>query len=219
MADPIVIVGATGLIGSLLVRQLRDDNGFDDVHVIVREKRDINYDGVTVHVAPSVKWSEIIAEIQPHAIVSCLGSTMKKAGSKNAFAAVDRDLVSALAKAAKNAGAKHMIAVSSTMANSYASSYYLKIKGQAEDKMRAQRFDRLDLIRPGLLRGERTNDQRAGESFAIAVSPLMDKLLHGSFRRYRSIDASAVAKAMVVLLNEQKPGQFIHENDEIWDLN
>lgn len=219
MADPIVIVGATGLIGSLLVRQLHDDKGIDDVHAIVREKRDTDYGRVTVHVAPPVKWPEIIAELQPRAIVSCLGSTMKKAGSKNAFAAVDRDLVSAVAKAAKEAGARQMIAVSSTMANSYASSFYLKIKGQAEDKMRAQRFDRLDLIRPGLLRGERNNDQRAGESFAIAVSPLMDKLLHGAFRRYRSIDASAVAKAITALLEEQETGQFVHENDDIWALN
>lgn len=217
MADRIVIVGATGLIGGLLVQQLRD-SGVGDVHVIIREERDASYDGMTAHVAPPVTWHEIIAEIQPRAIVSCLGSTMKKAGSKDAFAAVDRDLVGALAKAAKEAGAKHMIAVSSTMANAYASSFYLRIKGQAEDRMRAQRFDRLDLIRPGLLRGERTNDQRSGESFAIAMSPLMDKLLHGSFRRYRSIDASAVAKAITVLLREQETGQFVHENDEIWAL-
>ena len=84
--------------------------------------------------------------------------------------------------------------------------------------MRAQKFDRLNIIRPGLLRGERTNESRIGESLAIAASPIMDLLLHGKFRRYRSILASDVADAIVALMAESAAGQFVHENDAIWEL-
>ena len=163
-------------------------------------------------------WPATIAEIQPKIVFSCLGTTMKKAKSREAFAAVDRDLVAAVAKAAKAAGTRHFLAVSSTMADSSASNFYLKTKGEAEDALRAQDFERLDIIRPGLLRGERSNDHRLGESLAIAASPVLDMMLHGKLRRYRSILASDVAEAMIRLMGEQDPGSFIHENDDIWDM-
>ena len=143
---------------------------------------------------------------------------MKKAGSKAEFAAVDRDLVGAVAAAAKAAGAQQFISISSAMADSSASSFYLKTKGEAEDLLRAQKFDRLDIIRPGLLRGERTNENRLGESLAIAASPVMDMLLHGKFRRYRSILASDVAAAIELLMAEDEPGTYVHENDAVWEM-
>ena len=104
------------------------------------------------------------------------------------------------------------------MADSSAASFYLKTKGEAEDLLRAQNFDRLDIIRPGLLRGERTNDNRMGERLAIAASPVLDMLLHGKFRRYRSILAGDVAGAIVALIGESVPGVYTHENDAIWAM-
>ncbi|GAB5480797.1 MAG: hypothetical protein Pars92KO_05540 [Parasphingorhabdus sp.] len=216
MAEPVLIVGATGLIGNLLVRKLIADGRDDGLHLLVRKPLDSDYGAATIHVASTEQWSDIIADAKAVRTVSCLGSTMKKAGSKEAFAAVDRDLVGAVAKAAKAAGVRQFIAVSSTMANAQASQFYLKVKGQAEELMRAQQFDRLDIIRPGLLRGERTDDARLGESLAIIASPLMDRLLHGSLRRYRSIDGREVASAIAALLTEDAAGDNIYENDEIW---
>ena len=84
--------------------------------------------------------------------------------------------------------------------------------------MREQQFDRLDIIRPGLLRGHRTNDFRLGERIAITASPVMDMLLHGKLRRYRSIHAEDVATAMFNLIDKSDPGSFVHENDQILDL-
>jgi len=173
---------------------------------------------VKIHVQLQENWPATIAKIRPDIVISCLGSTMKKAGSKAEFAAVDRDLVGAVAAAAKAAGAKQFIAISSTMADSNASSFYLKTKGEAEDLMRAEKFDRLDIIRPGLLRGERAGDNRLGESLAIAASPVMDMLLHGKLRRFRSILASDVAAAIVKLTAEKSPGEHIHENDDVWAM-
>lgn len=213
-----MVVGATGLIGNLLVRKLVADGRDNELHLLIRKPVEENYGAATVHVAPNEQWPEVTASIKAQQAVSCLGSTMKKAGSKQAFAAIDRDLVGAVGKAAKAAGARQFIAVSSTMANAEASGFYLKVKGQAEQLLREESFDRLDIIRPGLLRGERSNDPRLGESLAIIASPLMDRLLHGSLRRYRSIDAREVASAIAVLLEKEQAGVHIHENDAIWKL-
>ena len=218
MADKILILGATGLIGGLLTRKLVEQGVGNKLHLLLRRPYREDVSNAKVHVQLQENWPATIAKIKPAIVISCLGSTMKKAGSKEEFAAVDRDLVGAVAVAAKAAGAKQFIAVSSAMADSSASSFYLKIKGEAEDLMRAQQFDRLDIIRPGLLRGERTTETRVGESLAIAASPIMDLMLHGKFRRYRSILASDVADAIVALMAESAPGAFVHENDAIWGM-
>ncbi len=218
MPEKILIVGATGLTGGLLARQLLAEGAGSDLHLLLRNKPGQDYGDAQIHVADPASWPEEISTAQPDIVISCLGSTMKKAGSKAAFAAIDRDLVGAVAQASKKAGARQMIAVSSTMADSSASSFYLRIKGEAEDLMRAQKFERLDIVRPGLLRGERTGDARLGEGLAILASPVMDRLLHGSLRRYRSIAARDVAAAMRTLMTKGDVGTFIHENDQIWKL-
>ncbi|MEH6789074.1 NAD(P)H-binding protein [Parasphingorhabdus sp.] len=218
MSDTILLVGATGLIGGLLTRKLLEQGRDSQLHLLVRRPYREDVGKAKIHVQLQENWPVTIAGIRPDIVISCLGSTMKKAGSKEEFAAVDRDLVGAVATAARAAGTRHCIAISSTMADSSASSFYLKTKGEAEDLLRAQKFERLDIIRPGLLRGERTNDNRLGESLAIAASPLLDLLLHGKLRRYRSILASDVAAAITVLMAQSAPGTFVHENDAIWAM-
>ncbi len=218
MADRILIVGGTGLIGGLLTRKLLEQGADKQMHLLFRRPYREDVGKARVHVQLQENWPGAVAKIKPKIVFSCLGTTIKKAGSQDAFAAVDRDLVASVAEAAKAAGTRHFLAVSSTMADSSASNFYLKTKGEAEDALQAQEFERLDIIRPGLLRGERTNDFRLGESLAIAASPVLDLLLHGKMRRYRSILASDVAEAMLRLMGQQEPGSFIHENDDIWKL-
>ena len=219
MTDKILIVGATGLIGGLLTHKLVEQGRDKGLHLLLRRPYREDVGKAKIHVQLQENWPATINKIKPDIVISCLGSTMKKSGTKEDFAAVDRDLVGAVAAAAKAAGAKQCISISSTMADSSASSFYLKTKGEAEDLLRAQSFDRLDIIRPGLLRGERTNENRLAESLAIAASPVMDLLLHGKFRRYRSILASDVADAIVALMAEKEPGEFIHHNDSVWRMS
>lgn len=218
MAEKILIVGGTGLIGDLLTKELVKRNNGVGLHLLFRRPYREDVGAAKTHVQLQENWPVTIKKIKPKIVISCLGTTIKKAGSQEAFAAVDRDLVASVAKAAKKAGARHFMSVSSTMADSSASSFYLKTKGEAEDALREQEFDRLDIIRPGLLRGDRTNDFRVGERFAIAASPVMDVLLHGKFRRFRSIHSENVATAMANLVGADQAGQFVHENDQVMDL-
>lgn len=146
----IVIAGATGLIGKQLVVALAGQEGVE-THILVRRKPERAPTGVIVHEAASPDWPKLVAAIRPDVAISCLGTTMRVAGSKAAFRAVDLDLVTDFGNAAKGAGARHMIAVSSVGASAKASNFYLQTKGEAEAAMTRMGFDRVDFLRPGLL--------------------------------------------------------------------
>jgi uncharacterized protein YbjT (DUF2867 family) len=169
-------------------------------------------------IADSGQWSEKIAAIRPAIVLNALGTTIRQAGSQAAFRAVDHDLVLAVARAAKEAGARHFISVSSVGAAAKAANFYLRTKGEAEAALRALAFERLDLLRPGLLLGERQGPFRAGEALAMLAAPLTDVLLHGGLRRYRSIAAASVARAMAALAAMGGSGTHVHEHDAIVQL-
>ncbi|RYD43177.1 MAG: NAD-dependent epimerase/dehydratase family protein [Sphingomonadales bacterium] len=206
-----LIVGATGLIGRAVIERF----GSTPVAVLARRK----VEKLTPHhaelIAPIERWADIIAAEKPAALICCLGTTIRQAGSQAAFRAVDHDLVLAVAEAAKRAGASQMIAVSSVGAAAKSGNFYLRTKGETEDCLRALGVDRLDLILPGLLRGDRPGPQRLGEGLATIAAPLADALLHGSFRRYRSISGDTVATAIVALAGQGGSGVHSHENDDI----
>ncbi|KQZ72868.1 NAD-dependent dehydratase [Sphingopyxis sp. Root214] len=206
-----LIVGATGLIGRAVIEH------FGSRPVTVLARREV--EGLAAQhkqlVAPPERWADILAAEKPAVLISCLGTTIRQAGSQAAFRAVDHDLVLAAARGARAGGTPHMISVSSVGAAAKSGNFYLRTKGETEDDLRALGFDRLDLIRPGLLRGARPGPQRLGEGIATIAAPLTDALLHGSFRRYRSISGNSVAAAIVALAGHGGSGVHIHENDAI----
>jgi uncharacterized protein YbjT (DUF2867 family) len=210
----ILVAGATGLIGKQVVAELAGVEGVE-THILVRRAPEKAPLGVKVHALNPAEWASAIAAAKPDVAISCLGTTMRTAGSKEAFRAVDFDLVVAVAKAARTAGARQMIAVSSVGASSKGSNFYLKTKGEAEDAMAALDFERLDLLRPGLLTGGERPEARPGESIGILLSPLTDLLMIGGLSRYRSIPSAKVAQAAVTLALGGGHGKHIHENDAI----
>jgi uncharacterized protein YbjT (DUF2867 family) len=206
-----LIVGATGLIGRAVTE------AFGNRRLTVVTRRPV--EGLAPHhaerVAPPDNWPDIIASEKPAVLICCLGTTIRQAGSQAAFRAVDHDLILAAARGARQGGTAHMIVVSSVGASAKAGNFYLRTKGETEDGLRALGFDRLDLIRPGLLTGDRPGPPRLGEGLATIAAPLADALLHGSFRRYRSIPGATVAAAIVKLAGQGGSGVHIHENDAI----
>jgi uncharacterized protein YbjT (DUF2867 family) len=216
MMAKVILAGATGLVGRGLANLLSGST--HEVHVIGRRKVDGLPDTTLQHISPTSAWPDLIALIKADVAISCLGTTMKQAGSKGAFAAVDLDLVLEFARAAKQGGAEQMISASSTMAAPDSNSFYLKTKGQAEQGIVDMKFRRVDFMRPGLLRGNRDGSIRPGEMMGMLISPLTDMLLMGGLRKYRSISAENVARAMANLVDAQDHGRFIHENDAILSL-
>ncbi|MDZ3832631.1 MAG: NAD(P)H-binding protein [Sphingopyxis sp.] len=210
MSDAL-LVGATGLVGSMVAAQYPAEK----LAILARRSPVVGVAGPGWRVAPVDQWCAVVAQERPQVLISCLGTTIRAAGSQAAFRAVDHDLVLAVAGAARRAGARRMIAVSSVGASSASRNFYLRTKGEVEDALRALDFDCLDLLRPGLLTGDRQGPLRIGERLAAIAAPFTDAALHGGLRRYRSIPAQTVAAAIVALSSERGPGVYIHENDDI----
>jgi uncharacterized protein YbjT (DUF2867 family) len=213
----IIIAGATGLVGNLVAHKLALTDV--DLHLLTRRKLDAPIDSAKQHIGATDTWAGIIKDIRPDIAISCLGTTMRLAGSKSAFAAIDHDLVLNFANAAFTAGARRMISVSSVGASPTSSNFYLATKGKADRALEQVGFDRLDIIRPGLLRGERGGERRVGEQLGIMLSPLADLIMQGGLRRYRSISASDVAQAISALTLVKQLGFHTHENEAIIKLS
>jgi len=209
----VVIAGASGLIGQKAADLLTASGA--EVHALLRKPHEDGLSEIIHHVGQSDEWPEMIASLSPDVAISCLGTTMRIAGSQAAFRAVDHDLVLAFATAARAAGAKRMIAVSSVGASTKSGSFYLRTKGEVEEALSDLGFERLDIIRPGLLTGGVRSDSRSGESLGILFAPLTDMLMLGGFSRYRSTSSAKVAKAIAKLSECRGQGRFIHENDSI----
>lgn len=211
----IALVGASGLIGSALIRLAV---GRRDIRLIAIARREIALPRgarMEVLVADPANWGDAIAAANADVLVCALGTTWNKSGKdEEAFRAVDQHLVLACAQAAKDAGIRQVIAISSVGANAAAKNFYLRVKGEVEQALGKMRLTRLDVIRPGLLRGAR-RELRPAERIAMLLSPLIDLFLQGNFTRYRSIRDDVVARAIIGLTKEKAAGRFVFEHDAI----
>ena len=209
------MVGATGLVGMSLIRLAV---GRSDIRIVGIARREAALPPgarMELLVADPENWGDAIAAANADVLVCALGTTWRKAGKDEAaFRAVDETLVLACAKAAKAAGLRQMIVISSVGAEPFSKNFYLRVKGEVEQKLGKVGLPRLDLVRPGLLRGPREELRRA-EKLGMMASPLADLFLHGTYRKYRSIRADLVARAIVGLTREKMAGRFVFEHDAI----
>lgn len=206
MQDPggALLAGATGLVGGQVQESLRR-LGVTPVHALARSPRD-DGDGLHWH-----DWVWLEVEPLPACAMAfcCLGTTHAQAGSKAAFAAVDRDLVLYFAERARVAGATRFGLVSSVGADAGARSHYLRIKGEAEAGVSAMGFEALHIIRPSLLLGERA-DSRPAEDLAQKLAPAAGALMAGPMRRYRPVRADEVARQLVQAVVMGEAGRHVH---------
>mgnify|MGYP001767370439 CR=1 FL=1 len=211
----IALVGATGLIGMSLIRLAVHR---PDIRIIAISRREVPLPPgarMEVLVADTAGWADAIAAANADVLACALGTTWKKSGKDEAaFRAVDLDLVLACGQAAKAAGLRQMIAVSSVWADPLSKNRYLRTKGDAEQGLGRLGIPRLDILRPGLLRGPR-EELRVGEKIGMLVSPLADLLMQGRYSKYRSIRADTMAEAIVGLTREKMAGRFVFEHDAI----
>lgn len=210
----IALVGATGLVGRKVIEL---SSAGDDTRIVGIARREAPLPPgarMEMFVAEPDKWSEVLEAVRPRALICALGTTMKKAGGDEAaFRAVDFDLVLATAQAAHRAGVPNMVLVSAAGADARSKSFYMRVKGEAEDAVSRVGFKRLDILAPGLLRGERVDDLRFAERAAIVAAPLIDPLLSGKWERFCSIDAALVAEAALGLALRRAGGRFTHDNE------
>jgi len=213
----VLLVGATGLIGRKVIARGRRIDGLALLALARRELQLPRGARMELMLADSDNWPQAIATIAPDAVICALGTTIARSG-KQGQQAVDRDLVIDVGRAARQAGADQFVLVSSVGADPHAKAFYLQLKGEAEQGLRKLKFARLDILRPGLLRGKRYGDIRPAEKIGQWLAPVLDIVLHGSKRRFRSIRAEDVAAAALQAARTQARGTFVHEFDGLMRL-
>lgn len=212
----LLLAGATGLVGGLALRLLLDRPEREKWHIHAPTRRALGLSHPRLHpveIDPGSAAGQaqiervLVAQgVRLDCFVCAIGSTLKVAGSQTAFAAIDRDLVLALAGIARRHGARQAIVVSSVGAAPASPNFYLRVKGEMEAGIEKLGFERVDLLQPGLVLGERTGASRPGERIAQVLNPLLNPLLLGSLRRYRAIRAESVAAAVVALAGRAGSG-------------
>ena len=207
-----MVVGSTGLIGRSLVHQLIE--GGEPVKALTREDQatsnsileyiKVNFDALELD-------SESFSDIKD--IYICLGTTIKKAGSKEAFQKVDIQYCIDVAREAEKNGVRNLSIITSVGSDSRSSNFYLKTKGLIEEQISGLDFDSISIHRPGLLIGSR-KEARAGESIGQILYPfLVNPFLIGSLTKYRSIESEVLAKAMIRLSGFKKGVNFYYFDD------
>lgn len=215
-AHPIrlLLVGSTGMVGRAIMERLAGDPEFDMIALARREVKLPS--GTQMRLADTSLWPEVIDHVRPEVIVCALGTTWRKAGrDEEAFRAVDEQLVLSVARAAKDAGTEHFVFISSIGADPLGKTLYLRVKGEVERALGKVGFKRLDILRPGLLRGVRRGDLRFLESLGIVLSPVLDLLMYGRRKKFRSIGVERLIDAIVGLSREKAGGRFIHEHESL----
>lgn len=210
MSRHVVLAGATGLVGGHLLRMLLDDASVADVVALTRQPLAIPHPKLVPAVVDFTHLADFALPRVDDCFL-CLGTTIRKAGSQEAFRWVDFVLPLALAQMALAAGATRCFVVSAMGADAQSRVFYNRIKGELEDALDALPFNTVVAFRPSLLAGERA-EYRAGERAALAVLRPLSALLPA---RMRPVDASAVARAMMAAARQDQPGRFIVESDAI----
>ena len=206
----VALIGATGLIGRSLAPLLAAAHD-----LILIGRRPARVAGADERIGAMSEWPALLAGATIEVAISTLGTTWKQAGTWEAFRAVDVGAVLGFARAARAAGAGQFINVSTVGAAAGNRHHYLALKGEVERDLDAIGFDRLDVIRPGLLVGDRGGDRRIGERIAIAFSPVANLVLRGPLDRYAAIHASQVATAMAALVGARDDGRHTHFNRDL----
>ena len=216
MKKTAIIFGATGLVGSHLLNQLLEDPLYSKIISISRKDTGIQNPKLDNFTGDLANREFLKNHIKGDVIFCCLGTTIRKAGSKEAFIHVDLHLPALIAEIGKMNMVPVMSVVSSIGANTGSSNFYLRTKGQMEKQIFGFNYEKTIILRPAILLGKR-NEFRFGEAFAKPILHIASFFMYGAWEKYKPIKALTVAKAMTILA-DQSNGNRILESDEIKKL-
>ncbi|MCW3167370.1 NAD(P)H-binding protein [Chryseobacterium sp. 09-1422] len=188
-----LVIGATGATGKDLVKQLLNDKDFEQVDVFVRKPLNIENEKLKTHVVDFEKPEDWKDSVKGDVAFSCLGTTLKDAGSKEAQRKVDYEYQFQFAKAAKENNVEDYILVSAYGANPQSKIFYSKMKGELEDAVRKLHFNKITIFKPGML--ERKDSERSGEVLGSRIIKFANKL--GLLESQKPLPTDVLAKAMI----------------------
>jgi uncharacterized protein YbjT (DUF2867 family) len=212
-----VVLGASGLVGGFCLRALVDDPDYSRLVTFGRRE---------LPAFTRAKVAQRVADLENltpddfrgvQDVFCALGTTIRKAGSQAAFRHVDLELPLRSAKAALQAGAEQFVVVSSVGADAASKNFYLRTKGEMERELARLPFKAIHILRPSLLIGKRA-EFRLGEVIAMALAPALDLVTLGALRKYHSVRAETVGRAMVTAAKQGMSGSSVDEYDGIISL-
>ena len=214
-----VVIGATGLIGNSLVKQLLNDSSFSKITILVRTWDDFSHPKLEVIPVNFNNLDELRRKLPiGKTIFCCIGTTQKKVkGDKDAYRKIDFDIPVNLAQLGIEKGYRQYVLVSAVGANRRSSNFYLRLKGQVEEAICELPFEAITIFRPSVLIGNR-NEKRIGERIGIALVKTFSFLLIGKRSIYKAIQADEVARAMLLSATINKKGITINHYDEIMTM-
>lgn len=212
-----LILGATGLIGRELAKLLSQTDYYQKIYVLVRRETGLSSDKLEEIIANFDDLQESLNSIQADDVYNCLGTTMKKAGSKEEFHKVDFGYPIEIARIMKKKGSGTFLNVSALGAKKDSLIFYNRVKGELEAALQDTGFSSLVIFRPSLLLGER-NEKRIGEDIAKRTYKILDKIFIGPLKKYSGIKGRTVAHAMFEMAKRKQQGLTILESDEIKEV-
>lgn len=213
-----LIAGASGLVGSQLLAQLLAAPEYDRVVAVVRRPLPVEHPKLQQEIVDFTALEKNGTDLRCDDAFCCLGTTIRDAGSREAFRAVDHTAVLAFAWAARRNGARRFFVVSALGADPDSRVFYSRVKGETDEALQVLGFQTLGIFRPSLLLGPRPRF-RLGERMMAALLWLAEPMLFGRLRKYRAIRAGVVARAMLRSSYGEGPrGLLIYPSDEIQDL-
>jgi uncharacterized protein YbjT (DUF2867 family) len=201
----VLLAGASGLTGGYALEALLAAPDVSRVVGVSRRPLGREHPRLANRIVPFERLEAQLQGTSCDAALCCLGTTLRKAGSQQAFRAVDVDCVLAFARAARAGGARRFVVVSSVGAQRAARNFYLRTKAEMEAGVEALGFESLDILQPSLLLSWRS-EMRPLELLATACMPLLNPLLRGNYLPYRAIAARTVGAAMVGALRSGRRG-------------
>ena len=214
MGRTALVAGASGLVGGHVLRCLLEDPEYERVTVLARRDLPIAHKKLEQRVLAFDRLAQMADFPRVHDVFCCLGTTIKRAGSQEAFRKVDHALVVELARVAVRHRASQFLLVTALGADPRSRLFYNRVKGEVEEAVRRFAFDAIHIFRPSLLLGKRT-ESRPAERMAVMVAPLIAWAFVGPLARYRPIKAERMARAMVLTAREATRGVHVHESNEI----
>lgn len=209
-----LIAGATGLIGSQLLQHLLADGDYEKIISLSRRTTGIVHPKLNEIITEFGQMDEVKTKLKADAVFICLGSTMKKAGSKEKFYEFDYTYPIHLARIAAENGSKLLSLVSALGADKESGFFYNRIKGELENDIAKLPFEQVHIYRPSLLMGDR-DESRIGESMAQGFYKALGWAFIGPVKKYKGIDASKVASAIYANANSTEKGVFFYESEVI----
>lgn len=212
-----LLLGGSGLVGAFCLQVLLADPAYASVIFVAR--RELTGDRHPRLVQKIIEFGGLASlELPPVNDVFCaLGTTIRTAGSQEAFRRVDLEFPVASARQSLKFGAKQFVLVSSVGADPKSKNFYLRTKGEVEQALTSLPFQAVHIFRPSLLVGQRA-ESRTGESFAIVAGKIFQFLCVGPLRKYHPVSAAKVGRAMVAAASSNGNGRFFYEYNRIIEL-